>query len=413
MRIARISTVKVAHPSSSVLRCLQWSARLSIVDDSLGYDSEGSEGCVDHGLMQGCGCLAGRGKMNLQTLGFDEWFDERSGAMLPDGQIAARVMTVNRGAVTVQSESGETVAELSGKFRFAAKSNPDRPCVGDWVCVEQTSPTLAIIHAVLPRKTLLRRKRPGNTVDYQVIAANVDGAFIVQSCHYDFNVRRLDRYLVMAREGHIEPVIVLSKTDLVSPEELDELVDRVRSAGISASIVTISNTTGKGLDEFRELIIPGKTFCLLGSSGVGKTTILNRLIGHDSFSTQAVSATGEGVHTTSRRQLHLLDNGAMLVDTPGMRELGLLGTSDGMDDSFADIHDLSRDCRFSDCTHSQEPGCRVLIALNDGTLSRARYESYLKLRKETDHHDRSYVQKRKKDRDFGRFIKSVKKHGRH
>ena len=351
--------------------------------------------------------------MNLQTLGFDDWFDERSAAMLADGQNAARVMTVDRDAFTVQSERGETVAELSGRFRFTAASSPDLPCVGDWVCVEQASPTLAIIHAVLPRRTFLRRKRPGNTVDYQVIATNVDVAFIVQSCHYDFNVRRLDRYLVVASEGHIEPIVVLSKTDLVSPEELEELVDRIRGAGIEVPIVSISNTTGRGLAEFRALLIPGRTFCLLGSSGVGKTTILNRLIGHESFSTQAVSATGEGVHTTSRRQLHLLGNGAMLVDTPGMRELGLLGTSDGLDDSFADIHDLSRDCRFADCTHSQEPGCSVLIALHDGTLNRARYESYLKLRKETDYHDLSYVQKRKKDKDFGRFIKSVKKHGRH
>lgn len=332
--------------------------------------------------------------------------------MLPEGQDAARVMTVDRGAFTVRSERGETVAELSGRFRFGADSSPDLPCVGDWVCVEQASPTLAIIHAVLPRKTFLRRKRPGKTVAYQVIAANVDVAFIVQSCHYDFNVPRLDRYLVMAREGHIEPIVLLSKTDLVSQEALDDLVDRIRGAGISAALIPISNTTGRGLDAFRDLLVPGKTFCLLGSSGVGKTTLLNRIIGHDAFSTQPVSATGEGVHTTSRRQLHLLDNGAMLIDTPGMRELGLLGTSDGLDDSFADIDDLSRDCRFADCTHSNEPGCNVLIALSDGTLNKARYESYLKLRKETDFHDLSYVQKRKKDKNFGRFIKSVKKQGR-
>lgn len=166
------------------------------------------------------------------------------------------------------------------------------------------------------------------------------------------------------------------------------------------------------MEEFRGLLVPGKTYCLLGSSGVGKTTLINRLIGRDALDTKAVSGTGEGVHTTSRRQLLLLDNGAMLVDTPGMRELGLLGSSDGVDESFSDIHDLSLTCRFSNCTHTQEPGCAVMAAIDEGNLNEERYESYLKLRKETEYHDLTYVEKRKKDKGLGRFIKSVKKHGK-
>lgn len=350
--------------------------------------------------------------MDLQALGFESWFHAHADTLLQPGQSIARVMAVDRDAFLVRNERGEISAELSGRYRFGVESVPDLPCVGDWVCVEHASPTLAIIHAVLPRKTFLRRKSPGKTVDFQMIATNLDAAFIVQSCHYDFNIRRLDRYIVIANEGHIAPVVILSKTDLITPEELRQMMEGIRRAGITTQVLPISNITGNGFEAFRDLLMPGKTFCLLGSSGVGKTTLINRLLGQDAFATKAVSATGEGVHTTARRQLLVLDNGAMLIDTPGMRELGLLGASDGVEDSFSDISDLSLSCRFFDCTHTQEPGCAVLSALTVGELGEERYRSYLKLRRETEHYDLSYAEKRKKDRDFGRFIKSVQKHRR-
>lgn len=351
--------------------------------------------------------------MDLHELGFNDWFDTHTSGMLQPEHSIARVMTVDRGSFLVRNEHGETAAELAGKFRFAAESSADLPCVGDWVSVEHTSANLAIIHAVLPRKTYLRRKRPGKTVDFQMIAANLDVAFIVQSCHYDFNIRRLDRYLVAANDGHIKPIIILSKTDLVTTEELDGMVEEIRGAGISTQLLPISNITGSGLEEFRKLLVPGKTFCLLGSSGVGKTTLINRLIGREAFNTKAVSRTGEGIHTTARRQLLILDNGAMLIDTPGMRELGLIGASAGVDDSFSDIHGLSLTCRFSNCTHTHEPGCAVLIAIKAGDLSEDQYQSYLKLKKETEYHDISYVEKRRKDRDLGRLYKSIQKHKKH
>lgn len=351
--------------------------------------------------------------MKLSDIGFNSWFENQARILNQPERYIARVTTVDRNAWLIRNEHDEIPAELAGKYRFSTQSSIDMPCVGDWVSVQyHNERSAAIIYDVFPRRTFLRRRNSGKTVDFQMIAANIDVAFIVQSCHYDFNIRRLDRYLVMVNEGHIEPIVILSKIDLITPGELELIITQIRCAGITAEILALSNITGVGLDEFSQRLVPSRTYCLLGSSGVGKTTLINRLFSQDIFTTKVVSETGEGTHATARRQLILLGQGAMLIDTPGMRELGILGADDGIKESFEDIYNLSQSCKFSNCNHTQEPGCAVLRSIETGDLSEERYQSYLKLKKESEYNEMSYVKKRKKDRVFGRFIKSVQKHKR-
>ena len=348
--------------------------------------------------------------MKLSDIGFDQWFQEHVSDLRQVGHGVARISAVDRGSYLIRNELGEIPAELAGKFYFKVESSVDLPCVGDWVTVQyHNDDAAAIIHGVFPRKTFLRRKSAGEKVDFQMIAANIDSAFIVQSCHFDFNVRRMDRYLVMAADGGVEPIVVLTKTDLITHDELEQKLAAIRSSAVTARVLALSNITGIGFDEFQQLLVSGRTYCLIGSSGVGKTTLINRLIGQDAFETKAVSGTGEGIHTTARRQLILLNQGSMLIDTPGMRELGLLGVSDGVNQGFEDIVALSTNCRYANCGHTQEPDCAVLAAVSNGELSKDRYSSYMKLKKESEYHEMSYVDKRKKDRAFGRFIKSAMK----
>jgi ribosome biogenesis GTPase len=300
---------------------------------------------------------------------------------------------------------------VTGKLLFASESSQDLPCVGDWVLVQYYNDgELAIIHDVLPRKTFLRRKSAGKNVDYQMIASNIDVAFIIQSCDADISLRRLERYIVIANEGRIEPIILLSKSDLVSDEELTKRLSLISQSHISPRVIPFSNTTSVGLDTIQDVLQKGKTYCLLGSSGVGKTTLLNHLLGREVFETFPVrEKDSKGRHTTARRQLTLLASGAMLIDTPGMRELGVMGVNAIVDESFTEIHALSELCRFKDCTHTTEVGCAILSAIKRGELSDERYQSYINLRKESAFHEMSYVERRKKDKKFGRMFNTAMK----
>jgi len=349
--------------------------------------------------------------MELLDLGFTDWFKHKQKEYDKPGHSVGRVTAVNKGGYLVRNEHGEVLAELAGSFMFFADSIIDFPVVGDWAFVQYyNSNSLAIIESLFPRKSVLRRKAAGKKVDYQMIASNIDVALIFQSCDFDFNLRRLERYLVMANDGDIEPMLLLSKIDLVSQEHLEQRISEIRSAGIQCEIIAYSNETGLGLPLIYQVLESGKTYCLLGSSGVGKTTLLNHLTGRDAFKTNLVrKKDGKGRHTTARRQLVVLDQRAMFIDTPGMRELGNIGVNTGVEKSFSDILNLSKGCRFNDCTHTSEVGCSVRRALQNGDLNEARYQSYLKLTKEFEHYQMSYVEKRKKDKKFGQFIKSVMK----
>ncbi len=345
---------------------------------------------------------------DLIRLGWNEWFEERSESESDDP--LARVVAVDRNSLLLMSQNETFRAKLAGSYIYQHHLLQDLPCVGDWVRVERNkAEEVGLVHTLLERRTLLRRKQAGDSSDYQMIAANIDYVMIVQSCHSDFNLKRLERYLVMVREGGAEPCILLAKTDLVAPEVLASQVAEIRAAGITVPVLTLSNVTREGIEEFNRTLQPAKTYCFVGSSGVGKSTIINQLLGHEMLLTGDLSETGEGMHTTVRRELIILNNGSLVIDNPGMREFGLFGSRNGIGESFSDITRLASSCRYSDCSHTNEPICAVREAVKSGTITQEHYDNYIKLSGESKFNQMSYAEKRKKDRAFGKFIKCAKK----
>jgi ribosome biogenesis GTPase / thiamine phosphate phosphatase len=316
-----------------------------------------------------------------EALGWNAFFAEAFTPYDNQGLLPARVAVQHRGAYVLLTEAGELWGLLPGGLAHTVGADR-QPVVGDWVAARPLpGERKAIIDAVLPRKTKFSRKEVWTRTEEQVVAANVDTVFLVTALGRDLSLRRLERYLTMAWESGATPAIVLTKTDLF-PEEVESAVADIETIAIGIPVHAVSGVTGDGLDELGSYLLAGTTVALLGSSGVGKSTLVNRLCGRELLPTQDVRADGRGRHTTSHRELVLLPGGGLLLDTPGMRELQLWNADDGLDAAFRDLAELAERCRFSNCAHETEPGCAVLAAVESGSLGFERLESYRKLQRE-------------------------------
>jgi ribosome biogenesis GTPase len=347
---------------------------------------------------------------DLQRLGWDPFFAEHFKQYESIGLVPGRVTVEERDAYLVATAAGERWSEVTGRFRHDAPTPAHRPAVGDWVALDER------IHAVLPRRTKFARKVPWLKTEEQVLAANVDVVFLVMALtERDFNLRRLERYLVTAWESGAEPVIVLSKSDLC--DDVPTRVAEAEAVAFGVPIHVTSAVTGDGLDELRPCLAGDRTGALLGSSGVGKSTLINAFLGVDVLRTNEIRSDGRGRHTTTHRELVLLPSGGLLLDTPGMRELQLWTADSGLVETFADVAELAGQCRFNDCSHDGEPGCAVRAALADGSLDPERFASYGKLQRELHRLEvrldkRLQAEERKKRRAFARSMRSFSSKGR-
>lgn len=318
----------------------------------------------------------------LQSLGWNDYFSNHFAAYAKQGYSAGRIILEHKNMYRLLSEHGELMGEVTGKLRFEATGREDFPAVGDWVVIKpRLEEQKASIHALLPRKSKFSRKVAGDTVEEQIVAANVDTVFLVNALNNDFNIRRMERYLILAWESGAAPIIVLSKADLC--DDLDARIAEVESIAIAVPIHVVSASQGEGLDQLAPYLGIGNTVALIGSSGVGKSTLINKLSGVDLQRVNDVRGGDDrGRHTTTHRELVQLPSGALMIDTPGMRELQLWEADEGFRGAFDDVDSIANTCRFNDCKHEQEPGCSVRKAIADGSLEQARFESYLKLQRE-------------------------------
>ncbi len=316
----------------------------------------------------------------------DANFHDKYQAYVQQGFSIARIAAEHKGRYSILLNDQFLSAEITGKMMFAAETRKDYPAVGDWVAVQlydTNSPS--IIHHILPRRTVLSRKTSGREIEEQIIATNMDIVFVVQGLDNNFNLRRLERFLVIAAQSGAVPVILLSKIDLLSEQQLDAILHEVQTISESTVTITYSAKTLVHIEDIKKLITPDSTVCFIGSSGAGKSTLINRLLGREKLHTQEVrEEDSKGKHTTTHRELIPLESGGCVIDTPGLREIGLWEVNGSIEETFPDIAELGLHCKFTDCTHAHEPGCAVQAEIENGNLDIERYENYLKLKKEAE-----------------------------
>lgn len=344
----------------------------------------------------------------LKKLGWNDFFEERFRGYATDHE-PGRVSAVNKSSCKVHMKGGVVRARVSGKLR----QDGLRPAVGDWVAIYRDESDIFTIQAILPRKSKISRKDPGRAIGEQVMVTNIEAVFIVTSLNQDLNMRRLERYLAVARQSGAEPVVVLNKSDLCA--DVEAKVDEVKAIAPDLSVIAISAAEKTGLEQLAPYLQDGKTVVLLGSSGVGKSTLINALEGRKRQKIGEIREDdGRGRHTTTVRELLVLERGGIIIDNPGMREIQLWDAGDGLDDAFQDIIELAKECKFSDCRHETEPGCAVKKAIEEGALSLGRLESYRKLQRELSAIERKKNPKlmaaeRKKMKKFSRVAKEILK----
>jgi ribosome biogenesis GTPase len=321
-----------------------------------------------------------------------------------------RVVAEHRERYVVRTEQGDVDTEITGAMRFSAKNREDFPAVGDWVALTMYDPDFSIINMIMPRFSMICRQAVGGFGEKQIIATNINYAFLVQAIDRDFNVNRLERYLTICYSSKVTPIIVLTKIDLINEEQCAGIIAEIRQRIDDVPVIALSSKTGEGYEAVEKVIEPGTTYCLLGSSGAGKSTLLNKLSGKTVMRTDAISdSTGKGRHITSHRELIVLENGGILIDNPGMREVGVADAATGLETTFDNLLGYAGNCRFKDCTHTHEAGCAVLAAVEEGTIDRGSYDSYLKMQKEQAWFESTLQERRKKDKSFGKMLKNYHK----
>ncbi len=325
--------------------------------------------------------------MTAEEFGFSDWFKDQIDLSAGDGWTAARVTAIHKGWSDICDGDKTRPAKSTGKLRHEARANKNYLTVGDWVLAKDFDKEdgFAVIHSVLKRKTELKRKTVGREIGYQLIAANIDTAFVVHTLDKGYNLRKLERYLSIVHDSGITPVVLMSKKDLLPRRELNERMTEVKERLPNVEVIAISNTTGSGMRSVKRLLKPSGTYCLLGPSGVGKTSLINSLLGKEDeyFTLPVREKDGKGIHSTTWRELIVLKNGSLMVDTPGMRELGHLDTAAGIDETFEDIVALEINCKFRDCAHVNTKGCAVIAAVEAGTIAKERCDHFIRMRKES------------------------------